>query len=577
MNKWFLSFLLIFSAVGGAMAWPGGGTACGPVFVGKQAGFHVDRSVTLTIDDVSSDAFSGAFTPNRKKHFSFGLSPHANWVRFRIEDLLPEPLDCTDHFQLCFNYASFDDIRIYLPLSGEDRLSRLVLKGGIRHGPERDGTGFVFPLFDLPHNVAFDQYVYVRIHGPFTCNFQLLLTERASYEGLKLHIVLFLGFVFGIMCAMIFYNIVLYSILKDKNYLYYVLYLFFMIIYQGTIAGVFKIINIPAADFLTTHVVLLCFLAMAAHLLFAWSYLEVPRTAPMLKIFYRVLWAACFIGAFLTIAARVYQANLMAYAMGVFLPFILVVTVGVSHRNGHRISRYYLLAVGMLLAGVVIFAIRGFGLIEHSIYTSYIVLLAAALESVLFSFALADRVSRLQKKHHTLQLREKELSRISITDELTGLFNRRHFNTMLRHSMEYAQGTGEPLALVLMDIDHFKVVNDRHGHQAGDQVLKALGAIMRKNVRTSDYPCRIGGEEFAVLMLHTDVNGAGNVAERIRQEFEESGVGIPADSTFLTTISVGIAGFQPGEAGQRFFNRADKALYRAKKEGRNRVVMDVEL
>lgn len=108
-------------------------------------------------------------------------------------------------------------------------------------------------------------------------------------------------------------------------------------------------------------------------------------------------------------------------------------------------------------------------------------------------------------------------------------------------------------------------------------VLKALGAIMRKNVRTSDYPCRIGGEEFAVLMLHTDVNGAGNVAERIRQGFEESSVGIHAGNTFLTTISVGIAGFQPGEAGQSFFNRADKALYRAKEEGRNRVVISGEL
>lgn len=577
MNRWGRLIGVLLAAWGIAIAAAGvvqgaeGGART--AHVGPRAQVYVDTSGSRSFAEIATAAFRDQFTANNAQHFGFGLSRNANWIRFRIVDVWPEAPIGGKELLLALTYASFGDIRVYLPMGGADPDAWTVLKGGIDHGPARDDTGFVFPLFKLPADVAPDRDVYVRIQGPFTSNFQMVLTDSARFEPLKLRTVLFLAFVFGVMGAMVFYNLILFVMLRNANYLWYVFYLIAMMTYQGTIIGVYKLISIPAADFLTAHVVLLCFLAMASYLMFSWSFLAVPRTAPGLKALYRVVWAGCLFGALFALGAKVYQANLLAYAGGVLLPFLLFATVAVSYRNGHWISRYYLLAVSVLLISVLIFALRGFGVIEHSIYTVYSVLVAAALESVLFSFALADRFGRLQRQHRTLQERERELSRISITDELTGLFNRRHFDDMLQHALEFAQGTGDSLCLVFMDIDHFKAINDRHGHPAGDEVLRVLGAIIRRRVRTSDFPCRIGGEEFAVLMLHTDVAGAGNVAERIRLSFGAQVFATSDGASFSATLSVGIADYRAGLMPDAFIKMADEALYRAKAAGRDCIVV----
>jgi diguanylate cyclase (GGDEF)-like protein len=189
--------------------------------------------------------------------------------------------------------------------------------------------------------------------------------------------------------------------------------------------------------------------------------------------------------------------------------------------------------MAMLLAGVVIFAIRGFGLVEHNIYTSYAVLMTAALESILFSFALADRIKRLQQTHMSLLEKEKKLSKITITDDLTGLFNRRHFNNILMHSIQYARQSGQKMAMLLIDIDFFKSVNDTYGHQKGDEVLRVLGDIIKEALRKSDFPCRIGGEEFAVLTPGTNISEALVVGERIRKEFASRPFKSFSDKTFF--------------------------------------------
>jgi len=432
--------------------------------------------------------------------------------------------------------------------------------------------GFVFPVFDLPDKTLADEYIYVRISGPFTANFQLVLTDKSRFETLKLRITLFLAFVFGVMGAMIFYNIILFFMLRDKNYLFYVLYLVCMTTYQATIAGIVKLVSLPVADFMTTHVVILCFTAIASHLIFAYFFLNVVRTASVLVNLYRAVWVFCIFGAGFSLAAHVYQANFIAYLSGLFVPFLLLTTVIVTYRNGHWVSRYYLIAMAMLLAGVVIFAIRGFGLVEHNIYTSYAVLMTAALESILFSFALADRIKRLQQTHMSLLEKEKKLSKITITDDLTGLFNRRHFNNILMHSIQYARQSGQKMAMLLIDIDFFKSVNDTYGHQKGDEVLRVLGDIIKEALRKSDFPCRIGGEEFAVLMPGTNISEALVVGERIRKEFAGRPFKSFSDKTFFSTVSAGVGQYKDGETGHEFFEKTDKALYQAKKQGRNRIV-----
>lgn len=549
-----------------------GETGCGPVFVGFYADTFVDRSGNLTLEEIESPAYATSFQPNRKKHFGFGLSNSANWIRFRLDQIIPDGCPPADKPELSFNYACFGDIRVYLPGDQTSASERVMLKGGIAHGPDRDDTGFLYPRFSLPADTAHDRDIYIRIQGPFTSNFQLLLCEADAFEPAKLRIVLFLSFVFGVIGAMLLYNLVLFFALRDRVYLLYGVYLFFILLYQSVLSGIVKIISLPAGDFLSTHVVLLCFLAMAANLAFAWRFLDVPQAAAAMKKFFRIAWLFILVGAVFALAAKTYQANVIAYAAGMVLPFMLLATVYVSYRNGHWVSLYYLLAVGMLLFSVVIFALRGLGLIEHSLATSYGVLSSAAIEAVLYSFALADRVRRLQQQQRSLQEREKELSQISITDEMTGLFNRRHYDHALRGAIRFSRESGHPLTLLFLDIDHFKTVNDLHGHPKGDDVLKALSAIMKQNLRSSDYPCRIGGEEFAVIMLNTDLSGSARVAERIREEFAQKIFDSPAGA-FSSSISIGLVAFRDTETVHELITRADQALYRAKTEGRNRTVV----
>ncbi len=543
-----------------------------PLFVGLHSEIFVDTTNTFTLDDIRSASFDHHFIANRKVHFNFGMSTNTNWLRFRMADVAGNNFQYLQNPQLYFNWAAFYDLTIYLPTPGKGEGAYTVLKSGMRHGGERNDRGFVFPVFDLPKEMETEAYTYVRIQGPFTSNFQLVLTEAEQMGVTKFHIISFLSFVFGIMVAMLLYNLLLYLLLRDRNYLWYAQFLFFVIIYQAPISGITRIFSTPVSDFLMMYAAMLGLLAIAAHLAFTWCFLDVPRTASALKNFYRFFWVLCAIGVGFGMLGQVYQANIVAYFVAGTGPFLVMLTAVISYRNGHWISKYYLLAVGMLMISVVTFALRGLGVVEHSLYTSYSILSSSAIESLLFSFALADRFRRLQKKHTHLQKVEKELSKISITDDLTGLYNRRHFDAMLGHAIDVSQKNRHDLSLIFLDIDNFKNTNDIHGHLKGDEVLRDIAGVIQRFVRTADYPCRIGGDEFAVIMPHTDLEGAERVAERIRRRLGEIPFDAGGGKLFFVSLSIGVARYIEGEPGESLLTRADKALYLAKAQGRNKTV-----
>lgn len=164
----------------------------------------------------------------------------------------------------------------------------------------------------------------------------------------------------------------------------------------------------------------------------------------------------------------------------------------------------------------------------------------------------------------------EQLARLSSRDGLTGLFNRRHFDDALTLELQRARAFGAPLSLALVDADNFKAVNDQRGHVIGDVVLKTLAAVMMRELRQSDLATRYGGEEFALILAHTSIEGAKVAAEKIRAaieciEWSEMSEGL------RVTVSVGVAQWVPGESPVQLVQRADHALYDAKSNGRNRV------
>jgi len=190
---------------------------------------------------------------------------------------------------------------------------------------------------------------------------------------------------------------------------------------------------------------------------------------------------------------------------------------------------------------------------------------------------LARVRTQIKRKRHSDLLRNRleESVEQAITDPLTGLHNRRYMEGHLRAQVNEALESGRPLSMMVADIDFFKLVNDTYGHDAGDCVLQEFAARFRHNTRGIDLACRLGGEEFVVVMPDTQIGRAYQVAERLRSCIASEPFQVNAQTFIRVTASVGISTLEStDDTPQTLFKRADNALYSAKRHGRNRVVAD---
>jgi len=172
---------------------------------------------------------------------------------------------------------------------------------------------------------------------------------------------------------------------------------------------------------------------------------------------------------------------------------------------------------------------------------------------------------------------QRKLAQGALHEPLTGLYNRRHFMERLTAELAAAQRHGRPLSLLLLDVDHLRRVNDRYGHLAGDEALRAVAFVLQGAVRKEDVVARFGGEEFVVLARETALTGAKTLAERIRRAVERAPIRFGEELLSITvsvgvTVSVGLTRFEPGRNEQQLLATADRALLRAKQNGRNTVV-----
>lgn len=191
---------------------------------------------------------------------------------------------------------------------------------------------------------------------------------------------------------------------------------------------------------------------------------------------------------------------------------------------------------------------------------------------------LARVKTQVRRRRYTERLRinMQQSMEMAITDALTGLYNRRYMESHLAQLLDRAAGREKPLSLLVVDIDYFKPINDTYGHDAGDEILREFARRLKASVRGVDLACRFGGEEFVVVMPDADITTASTVAERLRRQIAGEAFRIStSEKTIDVTISVGVAVRMSEDANaQTLLRRADQALYRAKRDGRNRVVAD---
>ena len=179
-------------------------------------------------------------------------------------------------------------------------------------------------------------------------------------------------------------------------------------------------------------------------------------------------------------------------------------------------------------------------------------------------------------KSRALEAAYAEMEKLATFDELTGLPNRRALLARLREETDRCSRFGTPLALLMIDLDHFKLINDRHGHQAGDAVLRGVGELLRERIRVTDSAGRYGGEELCVLLPGADIAAAAVAAEKLRSAIETAEFGGDDGAPLKATASFGISVFETLRVAtpERLIAAADQAMYRAKEGGRNRIMVD---
>jgi len=507
-----------------------------------------DRNRALAIDDVRGTA-AAAFNRNRGKVKSLGFSSSAWWVRFTLRNSSAKPL----RFVLRQNYPLIDRFDVWSVAA--DGSPRHVSTGDLLPFDQRPirHNEFLVPLELAPTS---EQVVHARFDTAGSLNIGLELSAPDDLVADVAEEQLAWGAFYGSILLLALGNLLLFALVRDAAFFYYFVYLVtygsYMAAYNGLTFQYFWPDN-PALASLSQLVLLP--LALTFLLQFSRSILALADVSPRADRIAQVLMGltlACIpLAPFVSYRTLILPLAMLTLVIIVFLIIAAIISV----KTGRIASRFYLSGLSIFLLGVVVYMFKTFGLLPHNALTQHGYQVGSLLEFLLLYVALGARVS--------------ELKRTGLTDNLTGLANRRAFDEQLEAEFDVARTRGRELALLVIDIDHFKRLNDTRGHAEGDRALRRLAAILRSPVREPDVCFRYGGEEFVVLMPGANAESALVLAEQLRER-----VAAETANDHALTISVGIAalGDRRAASAEDLFREADAALYAAKTAGRNRVV-----
>jgi diguanylate cyclase (GGDEF)-like protein len=455
-------------------------------------------------------------------------------------------------------------------------------------------------LLPLPPDEPVWLYLSVQTQGSMQLPAVLFTTTRFVADIRDEQYVL--GLYYGVLLALLIYNLLTYIAIRDSSYLYYLLYIGGFAIFQLTLNGLaFEYLWPNQPGWNSRALPITIFLSMAALVLLTRVFLRTRLTLPRLDMIQRVALGILALGAVAAIFAPYHIAIQWATGSAVLVPF-LVFTAGLNSLvRGYREARFFLMAFTILLIGVAMYALKTFHFLPRNLVTEYSLQIGSSLQMILLSFALADRVrmlkqqavnvdrearalleqrvaartSELDSALTELEGKNRMLSELNTTDGLTGVRNRVYMDQMLALEWPRAFRQQVPLSVLMLDLDHFKVINDTAGHQAGDEVLRQVARIIQKCVkRPCDIVCRYGGEEFLVILPDTFAQGAHRLAESVRQAIANTPIQVQGQTLHLT-VSIGVAGTVPQSADEEamsaLIKSADCALYDAKSKGRNRV------
>lgn len=553
-------FYLLVLQLAAALAWAEPRVAIEPGRVQLtdfQVGYHIDPSGALTYEQVRSQPFE--ITGNVT---SLGTNARVAWFRLILDNASSAQRQVFLHLPNAYHVKSVD---IYQERDGVLVHSELIDLDQLAASSPMYGGTAVYPI-----SLAADQSVTVYLRS-FSYSHQWFALEvldeyhsRHTLVSINIDIALMVG----MLLALVFYNGLLYFATSKKENIFYSLYLISGLIWialsYGLIASAFDLYGDAIFKLNLSLFTMPIFL-----LLFMMAIFETRVFYPTEHRFLQgliILLSGALVWGLFDISAALKPASTLAALM-----MIVTLSVGISlYRKGHPLARYFLFghSLFVLFNGIAVLVYKG--LIAPSYLGSHGVGIGIMLEALTLAFVISHRIKLLE----SLRASQEDLKKQASTDPLSRLYNRRFFFPEASYLLELARGSATPLSIMTLDIDHFKRVNDEHGHACGDQVIMTVATTLKEQSRSSDLIARLGGEEFVILLPGTDLAEAARCAERIRSAVQALQITDSQNPSVAVAVSIGVAELDTTQDSiDAALARADKALYQAKNGGRNQVCL----
>jgi len=516
----------------------------------------------MDITQATSANTASLYQVKHTNRMSLGFCRSPLWVRI--------PLDQTPakgRWVLEVAAPWMDRVDLYLP--------------GPQGGWQKQSTGLEQPLasnrqgvfaLKAPADSPRSGYAYLRLQSVLSLNAGLHIWSEDAFEINNSTDTFLYGLLYGVMGAMVLINLLVLLTTRDRAYLMYVLYLLSIMAHQFCLQGQILFLPTWVWPLVPSISLVVSALALLFGAAFCRVFLNTKKNAPLADYLIRGYMAASLGLLVLGLLGQIWWGTWVVHSLALVGPMIGIYAGFMALARGFRPARFYLVAWIVLLFGTMSWGAWSMGGDFLMPLPRSLITVAAALESVLLSLALADRIGMIQRERNVLAQRERRYRQLSTTDELTGLFNSRYFRSKLASEIVHAHELGHPLGLVLLDVDDFKRYNDTYGHTEGDKVLETLGRLLRSAVRPADSPCRYGGDEFAILLPGADNEASRDVCRRISEAMARC-VFLPGDGARESvTASLGATQIQPGDDAYSLLKRADRALYQAKDMGKNQTV-----
>lgn len=544
---------------------------------------------------------SGAWQPRATPSLNFGFSKSVWWTRVTLSNTGPQQVERV--LDLGSSLADEADVYVLGP-GGHERLH--MASGDRRPFASRgEPVRTIATRLILPPGETLTVLMRLAAHdGLHEIITPTLWAPEAFAEHMQTETLIF-GLYYGVLVTMMLYNVFLFISTRQSTFGFYVAYIASFLAWGLVFRGyAFQYWWPNAPDFnnqVLPFIVSLLYLSLG---LFLMRYLDTRHSvSPRLHRIVATCTAANGIGilpVFMGLYALTFALNTLI-ALGMIIS--LIVAGHVLVYQGSRPARYFASAFALLAMAALIYYLRVLGLVPANGLTDNIVQIGSAAEVLILAFGLADQMNMLKtEKLHAehqalvaqtalttrleslvssrtqeLEAANLRLANLSVTDELTGAHNRRQFNKDLAAAVALHSRHHTPLALCLLDVDHFKLYNDRYGHPAGDEVLQKIALILRQQLqRASDHAYRVGGEEFAILLdINEPPEKVRRFIEQMREAIHALAITHEGSPVGLVSISMGLVilkGLSATRSPAELYSQADTLLYRAKQAGRNQLV-----